>query len=91
MQSLIGRASEDPCPRRADGLHVRGSQFTTKKASRTTARCGKRARSEVHATTVLSRAKKDTLQALCEDINIPVTGNKDELMYRIIAAITDEA
>ena len=33
MQSLIGRASEDPCPRRADGLHVRGSQFTTKKAS----------------------------------------------------------
>ena len=32
FQSLIGRASEDPCPRRADGLHVRGSQFTTKKA-----------------------------------------------------------
>ena len=57
----------------------------------TTARCSKRARSEVDAITDLSRAKKDTLQTLCEDINIPVTGNKDELMYRIIAAIADEA
>lgn len=53
----------------------------------TTARCGKRRRGEVHATTVLSRAKKDTLQALCEDIDIPVTGNKDNLICRIIDAI----
>ena len=27
--------------------------------------------------------KKDTLQNICEDLDVPVSGNKDELISRI--------
>ena len=39
---------------------------------------------DVSAMAVLTRAKKDTLQALCEDLELPVSGNKDELVGRIV-------
>ena len=33
---------------------------------------------------LLSRLKKDTLQSICDDFGIPISGNKDELILRII-------
>jgi len=31
--------------------------------------------------------KKDTLQNMCEDLDVPVSGNKDELISRILEAL----
>ena len=36
--------------------------------------------------TFLGRFKKDTLQSMCEDLEVPVSGNKSELIYRIMLA-----
>ena len=34
----------------------------------------------------LGQFKKDTLQSMCEDMDIPVSGNKPDLIARIIKA-----
>ena len=31
--------------------------------------------------------KKDTLQNICEDLDVPVSGNKDELIFRIVETL----
>ena len=56
--------------------------------------CKKRAREEPYATpeksalvAFLQHFKKDTLQSMCDDLEVSVSGNKTELVYRIIAAI----
>ncbi len=40
---------------------------------------------EIPAMMVLQFAKKDTLQNLCDDMKIPTSGTKDELLFRIMA------
>ena len=40
---------------------------------------------EIPAMMVLQFAKKDTLQDLCDDMKIPTSGTKDELLFRIMA------
>lgn len=37
---------------------------------------------------VFTHFKKDTLQSMCEDLDIPVSGNKPELISRIVNAMT---
>ena len=32
---------------------------------------------------LMAHLKKDTLQNICEDLDVPVSGNKDELISRI--------
>ena len=36
---------------------------------------------------LLGNLKKDTLQNICEDLTVTVSGNKDELISRIVDAI----